>query len=521
MTRSPSATGCSSRSGSRLPCRGSNPPAGSCSSPFLPSGEPWELRWGTQGEAVHTSRSDRTPLPLPQRIELSRLLLEPGESLGPSERVSSENGLITYYPVVGGRPAQGIAERIAQRIAMMAVPGTGMLVLHRQIGTVGAKEPEEGGDLPEILLLVVPLVGGVLTTVAVFLVLLGKRRIDFVNGLALAGLLLAIAAASILFADPNWRGAHRPPGRLLHRPLGLRALVFRRVVPPRGPARMGGRPRRPARRPRRTARRPGAGERLRLRRPLAGLRLALMAAAALPATWPAAASVALPVRGPFHQPGARIRRRPRPGARHAAAAGPLGAGGGGARHRPPLPSGAGRARPDRRAVANALFAGLLVWICRRPRPDGAAGRLARLLPPPLRRLRLALSRLDARQFRPRRRPRRRGAPGRRAGAVALGPRRGAAARPAGLRPPAGGGAALPPRDGAAGEDAARPAAAHPPGSPATSSPPTRRSPTRRGRPLRRPRRRPGVRVDRRRRRRRPRLLLRHRAGDDQGGAWPA
>ncbi len=176
---------------------------------FLPSGEPWELRWGTEGEAVHTSRSDRTPLPLPQRLELSRLLLGPGESLGKSERVSSENGLITYYPVVpvaGGRPAGGTAQRVAQRIAIMAVPGTGMLVLHRQIGAVDGKETEGSDDLPEILFLVVPLVLGILATVAVFLVLLGKRRIDFVNGLALAGLLLAIAAAAILFADPNWRG---------------------------------------------------------------------------------------------------------------------------------------------------------------------------------------------------------------------------------------------------------------------------------------------------------------------------
>jgi hypothetical protein len=169
---------------------------------FLPSGEPWELRWGTEGEAVRTSRSDLTPMPLAQRIELSRLLLRPGESLGPSERVSSENGLITYYPVVGGRQAQ----RIAQRIAIMAVPGTGMLVLHRQIGAVGARGAEESNDLPEILLLVVPVILGVLAAVAVFLVLLGKRRIDFVNGLALAGCLLALAAVSILSADPNWRG---------------------------------------------------------------------------------------------------------------------------------------------------------------------------------------------------------------------------------------------------------------------------------------------------------------------------
>jgi hypothetical protein len=165
---------------------------------FLPSGEPWDLRWGTEGEAVHTARSAPSTFPLAQGIELARLLLRPGESLGPVESGASNTALAIYYPIRGSRPAQSIALR--------ATPATGILTLHRQIGDRGQRAAAGSDDLSEILV-TVPQGLGVCTVLLVFLVLLGKRRIGFVNGLALAVLLLAVSAAATLFADPNWRGA--------------------------------------------------------------------------------------------------------------------------------------------------------------------------------------------------------------------------------------------------------------------------------------------------------------------------
>ena len=121
-----------------------------------------------------------------------------------------------------------------------------------------------------------------------------------------------------------------------------------------------------------------------------------------------------PVRA-LPQPGrgrhlARRRRRPGARARHAAAADPLGAGGGGAGRRPLPPPGADRAGPDRRAGRQRRLRRPAGLDLPAPRPDGAADGLAALPPPPRRRLRLPLSGLDARQLRrarpasPRRRP---------------------------------------------------------------------------------------------------------------------
>ncbi len=165
---------------------------------FLPSGEPWDLRWGTEGEGVNTVRSGPSTFPLARGIELGRLLLRPGESLGPAEGGGTNSTLVTYYPILGSRPAQSLALR--------AAPTTGIITLHRQIGDRGQRAKAAGNDLSEILV-TVPQALGVCMVLLVFLVLLGKRRIGFVNGLALAALLLVAAAAGTLSADPNWRGA--------------------------------------------------------------------------------------------------------------------------------------------------------------------------------------------------------------------------------------------------------------------------------------------------------------------------
>ncbi|HEY0554721.1 MAG TPA: SpoIIE family protein phosphatase [Thermoanaerobaculia bacterium] len=166
---------------------------------FLPSGQPWDLRWGTEENIGRNAGSKPSTFPLARATELCQLLLGPGESLGGAERgASNDNGAVSYFPVLGSRPDQ--------RIEVTDFPGTGLLMLHRRIGGARRTGVDLHEDLPEILLIVVPLILGVLAVLAVFLVLLGKRRIDFVNGLTLAAILFVVAAAGLLLADPNWRG---------------------------------------------------------------------------------------------------------------------------------------------------------------------------------------------------------------------------------------------------------------------------------------------------------------------------
>ena len=183
---------------------------------FLPSGQPWDLRWGTEENIGRNAGSKLSTFPRAQGIELCRLLLGPGESLGESERAgSNDNGAVSYFPVLGSRPDQ--------RIEMTSFPGTGLLMLHRRVAGAKRTGVDLHEDLPEILFLIVPVVLGVLAVLAVFLVLLGKRHIDFVNGLTLAAILFVVAAAALLFADPNWRGALGALGAFF---LALWALVL-------------------------------------------------------------------------------------------------------------------------------------------------------------------------------------------------------------------------------------------------------------------------------------------------------
>jgi len=176
---------------------------------FLPSGEPWGLLWGSAGEAIHTSlQRDKPSLPASRRKDLVQLLLRPGERLATE---TPDEGRTISVPAAGGQASRTMAgtepilgSRPPQQMFVVAPPGD-MLVMMRQLASPQRKA--DRSDLPVILLEVVPLFAGTLAAVVLFLVLLGKRRIDFVNGAWLAALLLATSAIPVLVADPGLTGA--------------------------------------------------------------------------------------------------------------------------------------------------------------------------------------------------------------------------------------------------------------------------------------------------------------------------
>jgi len=162
---------------------------------FLPGGEPWSFGWSREEETVRTSMAGDNKLPPLQREALARLLLRPGESLGPGAPGPVSKDLTTIFPLRGSRPPQQIQVR--------TLPG-GVFHLTRQLGQI----PQESrqAETAEIVLIVVPLCIGILTSLILFLVLLGKRRIDFLGALWIAGFLFAAGAVAGLTADPSWVG---------------------------------------------------------------------------------------------------------------------------------------------------------------------------------------------------------------------------------------------------------------------------------------------------------------------------
>jgi serine phosphatase RsbU (regulator of sigma subunit) len=167
---------------------------------LLPSGDPWSLRWGTQSESIKTTFSGQPPISPALRTALTRLLLRPGETLGPPVPSTDVKGIFTLYPIGGSRPPQ--------RIATTTTTNSGVVLLQRQLGDTSPKNATVGpSDVAGLIWVAIPLIAGVCTVLVAFLVLLGKRRIDLAGGLKIAGLLLAVAAFAILVAEPTWTGA--------------------------------------------------------------------------------------------------------------------------------------------------------------------------------------------------------------------------------------------------------------------------------------------------------------------------
>ena len=260
---------------------------------FLPSGEPWSFAWGRNEDTVRTTLAGNTRMPVLQREALAQILLRPGERLGPGEAGELSKDLTTVYALVGSQPPQQILVRV--------LPG-GIFSLTRQLARPARQE--ENANLPEILLIIVPVVLGVLTALILFLVLLGKRRIDLLSGLGIAGFVFVTSAVTALFTDFSWVGAAATVGGLF---LALCAFILwsageslLRAVTPAATVSLD------ALRAGRLGPRGGDSllTGLGCGALLAGLRLAAFAAAAwAPAAWPASPSLNFPLFGsvsPFY-----------------------------------------------------------------------------------------------------------------------------------------------------------------------------------------------------------------------------
>jgi Stage II sporulation protein E (SpoIIE) len=173
---------------------------------FLPSGEPLNLVWGGIGEAV-TGAMRRKPIAsMAEQVRFSRLLLRPGESLGPAEPDSGDSSSGSRFPVVGSQPPQ--------HIEVTPSPG-GSIILSRQLAGPAATEKETtAGTVAKVVLEVIPLLAGCVTVLILFFVLIGRRRIDLRGGAGLGLLLLVTAAVPTLAADLSRTGALQVLGAL-------------------------------------------------------------------------------------------------------------------------------------------------------------------------------------------------------------------------------------------------------------------------------------------------------------------
>ena len=185
---------------------------------FLPSGDPVVLRWADQAEIFKDAVKKKPAPSAAEQDRFSQILLRPGERFGPASKgvagaktsgvtVGQENKGATFkdpdellgvlYPVVGSDPPQ--------HVVVTALPG-GALRVTRKPSDVGAKNGDEGLPIAGLLLQALPLICGSVAVIVLFFLLLGRRRIGFVNGGLLAAVVFAAAAVSTLFASPSLLG---------------------------------------------------------------------------------------------------------------------------------------------------------------------------------------------------------------------------------------------------------------------------------------------------------------------------
>jgi sigma-B regulation protein RsbU (phosphoserine phosphatase) len=174
---------------------------------FLPSGDPLVIRLGHAAEIVRGAMEKEPPPSKAEQARFSRLLLRPGERFGPAgkgeidqpEGVKFDEGTVagTTYPVVGSDPPQ--------HVSVTPVPGGALLLARRP--TEAAQEDDDNGVPIAEILLALPVIAGFAAVFVLFFVLLGRRRIDLVNGLLLGSVVLAAAAVGSLVGNFSWLGA--------------------------------------------------------------------------------------------------------------------------------------------------------------------------------------------------------------------------------------------------------------------------------------------------------------------------
>ncbi|MEA2602693.1 MAG: phosphoserine phosphatase RsbU/P [Acidobacteriota bacterium] len=181
---------------------------------FLPSGDLLNLVWGGTGEVVTGAMRRKPTASMAEQVRFSRLLLRPGESLGPAGPGGVGSSPGSRFPVVGSQPPQSID--------VTPLPG-GSLILSRQLaGPAAGEKDTTAGTVAKVVLEAIPLLAGCVTALGLFFVLIGRRRIDLRGGAGLGLILLVAAAVPTLAADPSWTGALQLLGALF---LALWAFV--------------------------------------------------------------------------------------------------------------------------------------------------------------------------------------------------------------------------------------------------------------------------------------------------------
>lgn len=161
---------------------------------MTPAGQPLALAWLFDPARFFQSGRRNPPLPAAPSKErvagLARLLLTPGERLGPS--LKDETG----YELPGSNPPQRIEVKAPNKEAVS---------IQREIleDKTDSDESSFWKLLPLILLVVVPHVIGGLTAVVLFFRLIAQRRIDYANGLFLGAIHLAASIAGVA-SLPTW-----------------------------------------------------------------------------------------------------------------------------------------------------------------------------------------------------------------------------------------------------------------------------------------------------------------------------
>lgn len=160
---------------------------------FSAKGNPLGVKWSRiERRIFFNSDSPPAPAVVRRQVEVfARLLLAPRESLATplsdEPESKSSQGMDLRIPIRASEPPQELEVNAARG---------GAVVVTRETATSA-----ESQGLDSILVTVVPLVLGVLILIVYFLYLLSQRRIDFVNGLALAAASILMALVGIL---GNW-----------------------------------------------------------------------------------------------------------------------------------------------------------------------------------------------------------------------------------------------------------------------------------------------------------------------------
>lgn len=173
---------------------------------FSPAGRPRAASW-TRNQLLFNTATEN-PVASRERVEaFARLLASPGEKLGAPRSALVGGAAATFYDLTGSEPAE--------HIQIASLPG-GSLIATRVHGTAA------DGIAQATIFQWGPLVKGVVTALFVlgvcilFLVLVGKRHVDMVNGGILAGLTFVTLLPEIFAHELN-------PSNLLS--LGLSILV--------------------------------------------------------------------------------------------------------------------------------------------------------------------------------------------------------------------------------------------------------------------------------------------------------